>query len=79
MNYNKSPIISWLGYKKVPPPINLKEPKELLIMSDYIRDGEFIITEDGTRLKTDKFGNILRGKNDGFITEKDEEILMEIE
>lgn len=36
-----------------------------------------MITEDGTRLKTDKYGNILRGKKDGFITEKDEEIPME--
>jgi len=48
-------------------------------MPDYVRDGEYIITEDETRLKTDKFGNILRGKNDGFITEKDEEVLMETE
>jgi len=47
------------------------------MMADYVREGNFILTEDGTRLKTDKYGNILRGKNDGFITEKDEEILME--
>lgn len=79
INYNKSPIIVWLGYKKVSPPINLKTPKDLLIMADYIRDGEYVITEDGTKLKTDKYGNILRGKNDGFITERDEEILMETE
>ena len=25
-------------------------------MTDYVRDGLFIMTEDGTRLKTDKFG-----------------------
>ena len=46
-------------------------------MSDYVREDNFVITEDGTRLKTDKYGNILRGKSDGFVTEKDEEILME--
>lgn len=77
INYNKSPIIVWLGYKKVSPPINLKIPKDILIMPDYVRDGVYILTEDGTRLKTDKYGNILRGKNDGFVTEKDEEIQME--
>jgi hypothetical protein len=48
-------------------------------MPDYVRDKEYILTEDGTRLKTDKYGNILRGKNDGFVTEKDEEILMEVD
>ena len=76
VNYNKSPIIYWLGYKKVAPPSNLKMPKEKLIMTDYVRDGEYIVTEDGTRLKTDKNGNLARGKNDGFLTEKDEEILL---
>jgi len=60
VNYNKSPIIYWLGYKKVAPPSNIKKPKEKLIMVDYVRDGEYILTEDGTRLKTDKYGNIAR-------------------
>ncbi len=46
-------------------------------MADYVRDGEYVLTEDGTRLKTDKYGNILRGKKDGFVTEKDEELPME--
>jgi hypothetical protein len=46
-------------------------------MPDYVREGSLILTEDGSKLKTDKYGNILRGKNDGFMTEKDEEILME--
>jgi len=27
VNYNKSPIIRWLDYKKLPPPHNLKYPK----------------------------------------------------
>ena len=79
VNYNKSPIIYWLGYKKVPPPTNLKTPKEKVIMTDYVRDGSYIITEDGTRLKTDKYWNIARGPNDGFLTEKDEEILLSTE
>lgn len=46
-------------------------------MPDYVRDGDYVLTEDGTRLKTDKYGNILRGTNDGFVTDKDVEILME--
>jgi len=33
-------------------------------MSDYVREGKYIMTQDGTRLKTDEFGNIARGKND---------------
>lgn len=77
VNYNKSPIIAWLWYKKVAPPSNLKKPTEKLIMTDYVRDGAYIVTEDGTRLKTDEFGNIARGKNDGFLTEKDVEILLQ--
>lgn len=79
VNYNKSPIIYWLGYKKVAPPSNLKAPKEKLIMVDYVRDGEYILTEDGTRLKTDKYGNIARGANDGFLTAEDVEIPLQTE
>lgn len=74
VNYNKSPIIYWLGYKKVAPPSNLKTPKDKLILTDYVRDGEYILTEDGSKLKTDKFGNIARGPNDGFLLENGEEI-----
>ncbi len=79
VNYNKSPIIYWLGYKKVTPPSNLKVPTEKVILPDYVRDGEYIVAEDGTRLKTDKYGNLARGTNDGFLTEKDEEILLHTE
>jgi len=79
VNYNKSPIIYWLGYKKVSPPSNLKIPKEKLIMTDYVRDEKFIITEDGSRLKTDEFGNIARGENNGFILENGEEALLQTE
>lgn len=74
INYNKSPIIYWLGYKKVAPPSNLKMPTEKLMMIDYVREWDYIITEDGTRLKTDKFGNIARWPNDGFLTADDTEI-----
>ena len=74
VNYNKSPIIAWLGYKKVSPPPNLKVPKDKIIMTDYVRDGNFIITEDGTKLKTDKYGNLARGADDGFITEDDKAV-----
>ncbi len=77
VNYNKSPIIYWLGYKKVTPPSNLKLPQEKLIMNDYVRVGEYIETEDGTLLKTDKYGNILRGAHDGFVTDTGEEIALE--
>jgi hypothetical protein len=27
INYNRSPIIKWLDYKKLAPPHNLKHPK----------------------------------------------------
>ena len=74
VNYNKSPIIAWLGYKKVAPPPNLKIPKDKIIMTDYVRDGNFIITEDGTKLKTDKYGNLARGADDGFIAEDDKAV-----
>lgn len=74
VNYNKSPIIYWLGYKKVAPPSNLKLPKEKTIMTDYVREEKYVITQDGTRLKTDEYGNIARGSNDGYLTEKDVEI-----
>jgi Type IV secretory system Conjugative DNA transfer len=36
INYNKSPIINWLGYKKLPVPQNLKFPKDATILEDII-------------------------------------------
>lgn len=40
INYNKSPIISWLGYKKLPVPQNLKFPSDATILEDTIeKDG----------------------------------------
>lgn len=76
VNYNKSPIIAWLWYKKVAPPVNLKIPKTPLILPDYVRDGAYILTEDGTRLATDDFWNILRWPHDGFVTDAWKEILL---
>jgi hypothetical protein len=32
INYNRSPIIEWLEYKKLAPPHNLKQPKKPIIL-----------------------------------------------
>lgn len=64
INYNKSPIIAWLDYKMLPPPANLKFPKEPLILKDYKRDVKGnIYTEDGTLLKVDTNKNLYRDEN----------------
>ena len=34
INYNKSPIISWLNYKKLSPPHNLKFPNEPTMLEE---------------------------------------------
>lgn len=61
INYNKSPIISWLEYKMLAPPSNLRMPKEPLIMKDYKRDSVGnIYTTDGSLLQVDKNKNLLR-------------------
>lgn len=64
INYNKSPIISWLEYKMLAPPPNLKFPKEPLILKDYKRDKSgSIYTQDGSLLKVDKNKNLYRDEN----------------
>jgi Type IV secretory system Conjugative DNA transfer len=64
INYNKSPIISWLEYKMLSPPANLKFPKDPLILKDYKRDKEGnIYTEDGSLLKVDANKNLYRDEN----------------
>lgn len=69
INYNKSPIITWLTYKMLPTPSNLKIPKEPMILPDYKRDDKWnIITEDGTKLAVDKYGNLRRDEQKNFIT-----------
>lgn len=42
INYNKAPIINWLGYKKLPVPQNLKFPSEATILEDTVesKNGE---------------------------------------
>lgn len=61
INYNKSPVISWLEYKMLSPPPNLRFPKEPLIMKDYKRDAKGnIFTNDGSLLQVDKNKNLVR-------------------
>ncbi len=37
INYNKSPIINWLDYKKLSPPHNLKIPKDPCILEEKVK------------------------------------------
>lgn len=68
INYNKSPIISWLEYKMLPPPANLRFPKDPLILKDYKRDTSgSIYTNDGSLLQVDKNKNLLRTENKDFL------------
>ncbi|PID86475.1 hypothetical protein CSB08_00645 [Candidatus Gracilibacteria bacterium] len=39
INYNKSPIITWLEYKKLPVPHNLKFPSEPTIIEEKVKTG----------------------------------------
>ena len=39
INYNKSPLISWLGYKKLDPPHNLKTPSEPTLLEEKDANG----------------------------------------
>jgi len=39
INYNKAPIISWLGYKKLPVPHNLKVPTDPTILEEKVKVG----------------------------------------
>lgn len=64
INYNKSPVIKWLDYKMLPPPSNLKFPKEATILSDYKRDKDGnIFAKDGSKFKVDKNKNLYRDEN----------------
>jgi hypothetical protein len=68
INYNKSPIISWLEYKMLAPPSNLRFPKDPLIMKDYKRDQKGnIFTEDGSLLAVDKNKNLARNADKDLI------------
>jgi Type IV secretory system Conjugative DNA transfer len=50
INYNKSPLINWLGYKKLPVPKNLKTPKEATILSEKVENGTEITTKEVHRM-----------------------------
>lgn len=39
INYNKSPIINWLDYKKLSPPHNLKYPSDPCILEEKVKIG----------------------------------------
>jgi Type IV secretory system Conjugative DNA transfer len=68
INYNKSPIISWLDYKMLPTPQNIYTPKIPLILKDYKRDKSGnIYTEDGSLLQVDKNKNLMRDENKNLI------------
>jgi len=47
INYNKSPIIDWLDYKKLPTPHNLKTPHEPTIIEEKVKIGEKKVIQDG--------------------------------
>lgn len=60
INYNKSPIINWLEYKKLPVPHNLKFPSEATMLEDYKRDkNNNIIATDGSVFKVDSSLNLI--------------------
>jgi len=40
ITYNKSPIINWLEYKKLPTPHNLKTPQEPTMLQEKVKVGE---------------------------------------
>lgn len=42
INYNKSPIISWLDYKKLPVPHNIKFPKEPTMLEEKDKDWNIV-------------------------------------
>lgn len=75
INYNKSPIINWLEYKKLPVPHNLKFPTEPTMLEDYKRDANNnIISKSGKVFKTDKNLGLLLDEHGNFETIKGEKI-----
>lgn len=61
INYNRSPIINWLEYKKLNPPHNLKFPSDATILLDFKRDEKWnIISEDWRIFKTDEYLELLK-------------------
>ncbi len=55
INYNKSPIINWLEYKKLPVPHSLQTPTNPTMLEDYKRDDDNnIIADNGKIFKINK-------------------------
>lgn len=48
INYNKSPIINWLDYKKLAPPHNLKFPSDPCILEEKVKIGTKEIIDSET-------------------------------
>lgn len=54
INYNKSPIIHWLSYKKLPPPHNLKFPKIPCILEEKKKIGTKVVKDPVTGKKREE-------------------------
>ncbi len=50
ITYNKSPLISWLGYKKLPVPHNLKVPSDPTMLEEEVTTND----ASGNPIKTRK-------------------------
>ena len=55
INYNKSPIIDWLDYKKLPTPHNLKTPSEPTIIEEKILIGKQQVEKDGQMVEVPQY------------------------
>ena len=55
INYNKSPLIKWLLYKKLPIPHNLKQMKEPTILEEKVKVWEETIIENWEKKKVAKY------------------------
>ena len=54
INYNKSPIITWLDYKKLSPPHNLRTPKDPIMLYEKVKVWEEEVIDPDTWVKTMK-------------------------
>ncbi|MDD4151099.1 MAG: type IV secretory system conjugative DNA transfer family protein, partial [Candidatus Gracilibacteria bacterium] len=74
INYNKSPLIQWLDYKKLSPPQNLKLPHEPIMLEEKFKIGtrEVIDPETGAKKQEDIFETKMVHRHlGGFPTFKD--------
>jgi len=66
--YNRTPIIDWLEYKKLPPPANMVIPNEQTLFDDYERDEHWNVkTVDWSYLKVDKHLIFMRAKDRSLV------------